>query len=246
MAAMLVAGAASPLFSRDRRVLAVAAATVASMLLWSAAPFTGVAEPEAFDLLLLSVLRYLLPAVAAGTLALALAAARPGAGVVVAHVGLAGALGWNVARPADLGMPVRPAARWILFAVAGGALGAYALGGVRPALGGLRSRARGWLAGLALVPVAAGYLRRHADTHLTLGTGVAEWLSDQREFRDGAQPILSAPVLLGPLAGDRLRRRQTLLESHHSCRTVRERAQDGWVVIMTLFEDLPDYRDVKR
>ncbi len=66
---LLAGGLLAPLWARRRAVIAAAAVTLFAVLTWSAAPFTGAG---AAPFLQVNTLRYLVPAMAAGALALAL------------------------------------------------------------------------------------------------------------------------------------------------------------------------------
>jgi hypothetical protein len=235
---LLAGGLCAPLLLRTRRV-ALAAATVAlSLLLWADAPFTGLGRDPAGDLSL-AVTRYLLPGVACGALALALAARRRGAGGRLAVGALVGALAWSVHQSAQFDFPTLPsAARLLAGAVLGAALGAAA----GPAAAGLRRRPQSGLAALlaaaavalagGLAVAAPGYVVRNAATDTTFAAPLLRWFSAQPAFRDGSDPIATTAPRIGLLAGDQLRHGIDLIGEHETCPAIRARARRGWVVVL--------------
>jgi hypothetical protein len=215
----------------NRRAAAAAGATALAVVLWMVAPITGASHDPAFAGIAISALRYLLPALAAGAAALALAADAPrrrrafaiGAGVV-----LAAALVCGLYRDAKVGFPVTPSATTL---VAGAVIGALVA----------------WLAGWLLVRIplvlaalvvalllaipASGYLDRHAEASRSFDPDVSRFMSSQPGFVDGHRPVAMAPSLAGPLAGDRLTHRLTLLRGDAPCAQVRRIARQGYVVL---------------
>jgi hypothetical protein len=123
----LVLGAAivAPLFARGRRVAAGAAAAAGSLLIWMNAPFTAASVPE-WEAATASVVRYLLPALATGTLTLALvAASRCRLARSFGLLFLVAGLVLNVVQTARLGFPSVPG---VEVPILGAALGAGVAG----------------------------------------------------------------------------------------------------------------------
>ncbi len=118
---LLAAALVAPLLARDRRVTAAAVATGVSVLIWMNAPFTGASVRE-YEVATASTVRYLIPALGAAVLTLALAATsnRPAARRF-AVISLSAGFVVNLAQTADLGFPSVPRA-WV--PIAGAAIGA--------------------------------------------------------------------------------------------------------------------------
>jgi hypothetical protein len=225
---ILLAGAlAAALAARTRAVLAAVAAVVVSALLWSKAPFTGVLDSRAFDVGTGDASRYLLPAVAAAVLAIALASRRERLRAPALAV-LAAATAVGLYQTLDLGFPSAPPA-WV--PAGGGAAGA--LIAVLPSTTRLPRRppiAVWAIAVLALgtAAMSAGFVERHSRTGAR-GTEVARWLVDDPEWRDGDAPVLSTFSELAPLAGDRLEHPLRLVTARAACR--RAAAEHAWLVL---------------
>ena len=234
---VLLSGAvAAPLLAPRRRAVWVAsAATAVSVLIWARAPFTGVPPlevriPEG----VFSTTRYLVPAVAAAVVALALAARGSDWRARVAQLVLLAGLVVELVQGFRLGFPAMPSPFTPLVGAALGALAVWAATrlsrrvrvpewlGARPAL-----VAGALAAGALLALPAGGYLSRHAGRGV-FASAVADWMARQPA---DARPVASAPVVLGPLSGDRLRRRLVPIPPRESCRDVRARARRGYVVL---------------
>jgi hypothetical protein len=243
-ALLLAAGLAAPLLCLRREVVLTAAATALAVLMWAAAPLTGKAENPLVDFSLTAT-RYLLPATAAATAALALAS-RGGRGrAVVASVALIAALAWNLERDAALGHPYVPAALPVLGGTGAGVLLVVLTGRLRWTRSGAlrRQRVSRWAAaGLATVAVAvllagsaSGYVERHAaassDRGAVFDTQLTRWFASRSEFASGERAISLAPTTIGPLAGDRLSHGLELIPSSEPCGEVEARAREGWVVL---------------
>jgi hypothetical protein len=95
------------------------------------------------------------------------------------------------------------------------------------------------LGALLAVP-ADGYLGRHAQQGV-FASGVTGWLA--RQQAEDSLPVASAPLVVGPLAGDRLRHRLEPIPAGESCDAVRARARRGYVV---LYVGPPGDADVTR
>jgi hypothetical protein len=221
---LLLGGMAAAL--ANRRAALAAGATALSVLIWAAAPITGVSRVPAFAAIAVSALRYLLPAFACGATALALAA--HGRWRVPAALVLAAALVWGIVRNAQIGFPAVPSATTL---VAGAVIGA------------LLAWVAGWLivrvplvatiivAALILAFAAPGWLGRHALATTAFDRDVSTFLADQPDYGDGDAPVAAAPNLAGPLAGDRLTHPLSLLPGNATCAQVRAAARRGYVVV---------------
>jgi hypothetical protein len=236
--ALLVGGVLAPLVSRRRAVVAAAAAALGLTLLWTVAPYTGLSDRADLQALGQSTYRYLLPAILAATLALALAARGRVSTAAVAAV-LAGATVWSVIEVLDAGSPFVPSAWLVLASLAGGAiLGLLAirvplsthtvLKGTQVPVGAVVAV----IGALLLVPAAENWARRHALTQFE-DHELVRWIVEQPGFEDGDDPVAQAPIVNAALAGDRLRHAIPLVTEREGCAAVRDRARDGWVVVRT-------------
>jgi hypothetical protein len=232
---LLAGGLAAVGLARTRRVAAASALTALSLLLWADAPFTGLGRDPAGDLSL-AVTRYLLPGVACGAVALALAARRRTAGGRLAAAALLGALLWSVYQSAQFGFPTLPSlARLVAGAAVGAAVGAGA-GAARalrrsPLRLALPVALAVLLAG-GLAVAAPGYVARNAATNTTFAAPLLRWFSSQPAFRDGGDPIATTAPRIGLLAGAELRHGLELIGPRESCAAIRARARRGWVVVL--------------
>jgi hypothetical protein len=217
------------------------------LLIWSTAPGTGL--PNAAGLLFpetwpASTVRYLLPALGAATVAVALAGRVGGVTGTVATIALAVSVVWNVVKDTQLGVPYVPSARTI---VLGAILGLLAL-----AAGAIASRAmerRGRpprpapavvvvvvavVVGVVLAPAGEGFVARHATVKgsTALGPGVAAFLAKQPHFERGDMTIAFASRgLQAQLAGDQLSNRLELIPAREACASVRALARKSVLVV---------------
>jgi hypothetical protein len=98
----------------------------------------------------------------------------------------------------------------------------------------------GPLAGGALVVAAAalltlpagGWVKHHSKHRANFDAGMAEFLSAREDFREGDEPIWMAPLLAGPLAGDRLQHDLRLIPAKLPCPEVARLREDGWVILL--------------
>ena len=232
---VLGAGMLAWLLARRRAVVLASGATAVALFAWMCAPYTGIADDAYLDLSLF-VMRYLLPAVSAGAVALALASRGRGPGGIVAVGLLAAAALWSGLGSLDISYPLMPSAR--LLAAGAGAGVALAVAArlvarfprVLHASAGVAAVA----AVVALTVGASGYVERHARTSATFATPVIAWFAAQEAFRDGDAPISLSPQMIGPLAGDRLQHEVDLIPGLAPCGEVRARAREGYVVVSDL------------
>ncbi|HEU0317850.1 MAG TPA: hypothetical protein VFR49_11005, partial [Solirubrobacteraceae bacterium] len=230
---LLAGGLGAAGLARTRRVAAASVLTALSLLLWADAPFTGLGRDPAGDLSL-AVTRYLLPGVACGAVALALAARRRGAGGRLAAGALVAALLWSLYQSAQFDFPTLPSlARLVAGAAVGAAAGAGAARALRraPLRLALPLAAAVLLAG-GLAVAAPGYVARNAATNTTFAAPLLRWFSAQAAFRDGADPIATTAPRIGLLAGAELRHGLDLIGPRESCAAIRARARRGWVVVL--------------
>jgi hypothetical protein len=221
---LLAGGLAAPAWARHRRVLLAAGATLAAVLIWSAAPFTGAGAAE---FLQLNTVRYLMPAFAAGALTLALSGALGRRGALwLAGAVLGLALAWSARRygqdpylPSEWEAVAAGLAVALVLALAARVLPAAAL--LAAALTALA---------LALAAGASGWVERHSRAG-DFDAGVVTWFSGEAAWRDGKAPIAFSPTPVAALAGDELTHPLRLVAPGESCARVRRRLAEGWVVV---------------
>jgi hypothetical protein len=240
---ILIGGAIlAPLLARRRAVLWAALIALAALLVWAAAPFTGVPADPLLARLTVSTLRYMLAALGACALALALAGRRglraPGVRWIV--VGLLGAA--TVASLlADASHPY-PEVPTPAYLAAGAGAGAV-LGLLTPArplarwMGAAR-RERALAAGAAIGALAVTFLSLSAPHWLwresrrgTYNAALLAFMLRQPGFAGGSQPISFAPSVVATLAGPALRHPIWLIPAREPCPEVRARLRRGWVVV---------------
>jgi hypothetical protein len=228
---LLAGGLLAPLWARRREVAAAAAVTLAALLAWASAPFTG-AGAAAF--LQVNTLRYVIPAMAAGALAIAISARTRR--WLPALIFLA-AVAWSAKTYLD--DPYLPGEGTLILASAAAIAGTAIV---------LRTRSRS-LPAIAAVGMAAllatgghGYANRHARAG-DFDSGVVHWFTTQPKWRDGNAPIALSPTPIALLAGDRLTHRLELIGTGETCRQVLTHVARGWVVVRdvdrSLFGTLP-------
>jgi hypothetical protein len=224
---VLLAGGISAAVA-GRRAAVAASLTALSIVVWAAAPVTGASENPQLVAIAGSAVRYLLPAIAAGAAALALACGARAPWRWLAGAALVAALIWNVGRDAAIGFPVTPSAGVLAAGMAAGAAVAWFAGWlvvrVPPAVTTL-------IVALLLAFAGPGWLGRHAHASRSFDPAVSRWFDALPGFDAGTQPIAMAPNLIGPLAGDRLTHPLRLIRGDEPCARVRAWAREGWVVV---------------
>jgi hypothetical protein len=231
---LLAAAMAAPLVARSRRQLALSVATVVSLLLWTSAPLTGVADVPRLDLGTASTIRYLLPATACAALAVALAARGSGALWRVASAILGACVLLNLVQTFRLGYPAAPSLLPpLLGALAGGAAG---LALSWPPLTEPRRRlvfVAGAVAALgasaALALAAQGFVARNGRTG-GFGSALVAWFASQPGFGSRSGGIAVRPAFVGTLAGDELRHRLRQLPAADPCAS-RPARTASWLVV---------------
>jgi hypothetical protein len=228
-----------PLVRRSRAALSAATAAALALLAWGIAPYTGLDAYGAVGAI--ANTRYLLPAIAACTLALAVSARGAGRAARAAVVAcLLASIGYSVVRTAAFG-PLRPALATLAVAAGAGALaaalaravpverrlGAAALARAVPVERRLGAAALGVAAVAGLAVGARGYLGRYlaADNPPDRALYGVPALT-----RDGA-PIASSPGVFVLLRGERLEHPLALIGDGESCAAVRARLARGPIVL---------------
>lgn len=208
---LLLTAAPAALVARRRGVVLAAAATVVGVLLWAAAPVTGRSADASAAYIALTTLRYLLPTLALGALAVALAAAAPRARHLAA-LALAGATAWSALRVAALPPDERVATGVIVLAALAGLLtvavlgrvlsgSAVAAGGVQPRTGALAVAVAAVASVGVLVVGASGWVARHGRSPSAWDAGAATWLAAQPRFHEPRDDVAMAPFAMAALAG---------------------------------------------
>lgn len=220
-----------------RRLLLAAGVVALGTLVWADAPVTGLPDIPALGVAAGTAVRYLMPVFAAGALALALAATvGPRWGRPLAVAALAGALIWGLRSDQDHSFFL-PFTSWLWTGVVVGAVVSAVAPVVAP--GGRLARLGRTVVGatfavaalVALSIGSSGFLARHALVATEWDAGAAAFLSSRAGFGSGHEPVASAPVAIGPEAGDRLSHRISLIGESEACSSVRARAARGWVVV---------------
>ncbi len=238
-AVLIGSGIAFPLLRRSRAALLSAMAAGAALLVWAAAPYTGIVQFGAIGAI--ANLRYLLPAIAACTVALTISSVGAGRGLRLAvRAALIGSIAYSVVRTAAFG-PLRPSLATLVVAAAAGAAAAAIVRGP-----GLRVDRRlvgvvlGLAATLGLAVGAHGYVERF----LAADSPANRSLYDLPAVRDATGPIASAPGEFVLLRGDRLQHPLALIGGDESCAAVRERLRRGPVVLVAGSSELGCLRGV--
>ena len=230
----------------DRALVLTGGLAALGLVAWSMAWGTGLqSTSEVTDqgIWSLSATRYLLPAVAAGIVTVALAARAAGPAGRLAEVALGGVLVWNLAVDVGLGAPYTPAA----LTLAGGAIGGLAALGLgrlargrpslrapRPLAPGLAAVLAAVVAGALLAPLSVGYIERYTrvGTSSAYGRDVAAFLLRQPGFEDGDRPVAFASRgVLAPLAGDRFSHELRLVPARVRCDELARWTGDAVLVV---------------
>lgn len=224
---LLGGGLVACAWARRRTVVAASVLTLLAVLAWASAPYTGAG---AAPFLQVNTIRYLIPAMAVGALALALSgrSGRRAQGWVALL--LAASLVWSFKTYLDASY--LPAEGLLIGASAAAAL--VVLGASMLAVRARAARLIGVAGALALALVLGVGGRHYAERHARAGdfdSGVVGWFTGQPAWRSGDAPIAFSPVVIAPLAGNRLDHPLSLVRPGESCASVRARAARGWVVV---------------
>jgi hypothetical protein len=243
----VVAAAAFRRIPRDRArpVLVSGAVTLLLFLIWASAWGTGLQAnsqlpgPAGWPL---SALRYLLPAIGAGVLTVALATrTRPPLGPAAKAV-LALALGWSLVEDARLGAPYTPPLGTLALGVGAGAAafglalaaGRALRGRTWPRLPAAATAAVAVLAaGAVLAAFADGFVDRYTRVSNSTAPGaeVVTRLLDEPGLADDAPIAFASRAVIGPLAGDEFRHRLELIPRTAGCAEVGRFASRAAVVV---------------
>ncbi len=233
--ALLIAGGALiPVLTRRRTPLIASAAVLIGTIAWANAPVTGLPDLPGLYGAVQSSVRYLLPVFAAGACALALAARERSIGArLTALTALCATLAWSLVSDLQHSFFI-PFTSWL----APGVLIGAALAAAAPALARPRSLPRAGAAVTAALASAvglalgsSGYLARHAKVVTEWDAAAAGFLARQPGFSSGRMAVAAAPDALGPLAGDRLRHRVSLISETATCTQIAALTRQAWVVI---------------
>ena len=244
-AVLLLLGAVAFAFSRNYRSLRwMGALLVGLLLLWASAPST--AKAPVFDGSV-SQTRYLLPAMGLAAASIALASRGSRRSELLALMVLSIALIWNLAQLFTGEFPASPPEfSIVLAALAGAAIGALIGGTLRGRLrlpGPLLGAGVAAAAAVLLALPAANWVSHHGGHRANFDAGLARYLSAREDFREGDEPIWMAPLLAGPLAGDRLQHDVRLIPPEMPCAQVARLTREGWVIIREeqIWEDAIGY-----
>jgi hypothetical protein len=229
----LIAGALGvPLLARSRAALLTAAVALAAVLAWAVAPFTGVSRIPALEPLALTTTRYMLSALAACAVALAVAARDAGPIGRWFTVGLlvAASIGSLVADGFQ-GFPAAPNLLYLLVGAAAGAALGWAAPAVRVSAAPALVPAAAVVITVAFLALSApGWLWRESE-HAGYGHALLGFMMGEPGFLTGSQPISFAPAVISSLAGPRLRHPVELIPAREPCAAVQARLRRGWVVV---------------
>jgi hypothetical protein len=230
--ALLGGGLLAWAWARRREVTAASAITLLALLAWASAPFTGAG---AAPFLQVNTLRYLIPAMAAGALALTLSGRIGRRTPWWVGALLAFACGWSAKTYLDT--PYLPGEGTLV----GASLAAAAAAALAGTFGVRRLRLTAFAGAVALAAVLALGGRHYVERHALSGDfdgGVAAWFTRRPAWRDGSRPIAFSPTPIGPLAGNRLHHRLELVAPDEPCTRVRARLARGWVVVRDVDRNL--------
>ncbi len=229
-AVLIGGGLVLPLVRRSRAALAAAAAAALALVAWGAAPYTGLVDYGAVGAI--ANTRYLLPAIAACALALAVCSRGAGPAIRGGVLGLlAGSIVYSVVKTAAFG-PLRPSLATLIVAAAAGGAAAW--------LGHRRLPARlehpraaaaalGAAGALALGAGGDGYVERY----LAADHPPDRALYGLAAVSGETATIASAPGVFVLLRGDRLERRLALIGDGEGCAAVRGRLRREPVILAT-------------
>jgi hypothetical protein len=235
------------LLARDRRelrrpLLVTGGLTVLGFLIWSGAWGTGLStSPELTfaEGFVVSSLRYMLPALAAAALTVALVARAGGLAYRLSVALLSVALGWNLVEVAQLGSPWTPPIGTLALGVLAG-LALLAVGTLLTPR--IDLRLPGWgvaaataaVVGALLAAVSGGFLERYTEVSRSTAYGpeLVRWFVEQPGFEeDSGRIAIASRGVMAQLAGERFNQRLELVPQWASCDEVKEIARRMPVVV---------------
>jgi hypothetical protein len=251
LAGGLVALAAVPLLalasllpagrSARRTMLIGGALVVVEVVLWADSEFTGLAHGNVG--VVLTGLRYLVPAPLAAAVVLALVTRTksvlrvPAAGFLLAALGLNL---WELHRP-GFGFPFRPSALVCLTLLLAGGIAGLLVGHATlfP-----RALAWRWLApavaigvAVAMTVPASSYVRHYllvAQRDGFADAPILSFLSQQPGWVHGNSPVAVGNSVYSTLAGPQLSHPLSFIADDESCASIRAAARRGWVILQPL------------
>ena len=258
---ILIGGAVVCLALPRRRVRAASAVALLLLLVWAAAPYTGVSPHPVLNLIAGSTSRYMMPALMACALAVALTTTESRSVTRIAQAALAAALIWNLYHEViTVGIIYLPSPLALLGAAAAGAVVVGVLGVLAPRVPGdtvsrlwsthadaikvmtrVSAPALAVAAFAALAPAATNFAYRHARVGYTDSAPVS-WMVSQPGFAEDRRPVAMTPSLNAMLAGDRLSHPLLLLTPAGGCASILARARGAWVVVQDT--PFPEYNAI--
>ncbi|MDQ6805518.1 MAG: hypothetical protein M3065_11260 [Actinomycetota bacterium] len=229
---LMLGALAIPLLVRSKAALLAAAVAVAALLAWAVAPFTGLSRLAALEVLAPTTTRYLLSALGACAVAVAVAArdAPPLGRRVIIGLLLAASAG-SLVSDAVTGFPSSPNLLYLLGGAAIGALAGWGAPALRlPAAPAFLRAAALMAVAVFLAASAPGWLWRESE-HAGYAHALLGFMMGEPGFISGSQPISFAPSVIASLAGPRLRHPIELIPARESCAVVQARLRRGWVVV---------------
>ncbi len=212
---LLVGGLLAFSLARTRATIAASAAVAVASFAWMAAPYTGIDQPA----LAVGALRYLLPALAAATLALSLAARDAGrTGRIAVLVLLWVATVSSIGRTWEFGFPFVPSLGTVIVLALLGAGAALLVAPRVPAVAWRAAPAAAAVAVVVALTVGAdGYLGRHAESGRVNGGLVRAALATPGFDQNGLE-ISMGPASMAFLRGEELQHELRFLDSPHAVR----------------------------
>ncbi|MGI8802689.1 MAG: hypothetical protein ACR2KV_11035 [Solirubrobacteraceae bacterium] len=225
-AAVLIGGGLLlPLVRRSRAALAAGGAAALALLAWGVAPYTGLDTYGAVGAI--ANTRYLLPAIAACAVALALSGRGAGPGLrFVVRAALAASIAYSLEKTAAFG-PLRPALATLVAAAALGALGTAI---VRGAPVSLDRRILAAVLGAATAVGLAVGSRGYVERYVAADNPPDHALYGLAELARG-RTVASSPGVYVLLRGDRLEHPLALIGDGETCAAVRARRRAGPVIL---------------
>lgn len=227
-AVLIGSGIVVALLRRSRASLCAAGAAGLALLAWGVAPYTGLDTFGAVGAI--ANTRYLLPAIAACTLALAVSSSGPGPQLrLLVRVVLVAAIGYSVDRSAAFG-PLRPSLVTLVVAAAAGATGLVLAGRARVVVD---RRIAGAALGLGCVLGLAAGAHHYVERYVAADNPPDRALYALPALRDARGTIASWPGVFVLLRGDRLEHALALIGADAGCDAVLARRRDGPLVLGT-------------